>query len=152
MNILIAADHGGFELKEKLKASASRLGVTFTDLGTDSLDSVDYPDFANALCKKLIEQNKGKSEAEESLGILLCGSGVGVSIAANRHPEIRAVLAESPEVAKLSREHNYANVLCIGARIVGLDTALQIVDGFLKAEPDLGERHARRVHKLKGAV
>ena len=151
MNVLIASDHAGFELKEKLIANASRLGVTFVDLGTSSTESVDYPDYAQALSKKLIDQNRGKSDADQSLGILICGSGVGVSIAANRFPEIRAVLAESVEVAKFGREHNHANVLCMGARMVGLELALQIVDGFFKAEPDLGERHVRRIEKLKGA-
>ena len=141
-NILIASDHAGFELKEVLKKASSGLGVSFEDLGTHSLDSVDYPDFANALCKKLLTQPEG------SLGILICGSGVGVSIAANRFHGIRAVLAESAETARLGREHNHANVLCLGARFMNDTKAIEIIRAFLTAQPDTGERHTRRVHKL----
>ena len=145
MNLLIASDHAGYSLKEALKNQASQLNLRWTDLGTHSESSVDYPDFANLLCKKLIELG-----AETHLGVLICGSGVGISIAANRHPEIRAVLAESPEVAKLGREHNHANVLCFGSRIVNLEKAIQLIQAFLQAQPDPGERHVRRVEKLKG--
>lgn len=151
MNLLIASDHAGFDLKEQLKANASRLGVTFEDLGTMSTESVDYPDYAIKLSKRLTTLNEGIATEDQKLGILICGSGVGVSIAANRFPEIRAVIAESVEVAKLGREHNHANVLCLGARMVGLELGLQIVDGFIHATPDLGDRHVRRVQKLKGA-
>jgi ribose 5-phosphate isomerase B len=140
--ILIASDHAGFEMKEILKKNASALQIQFDDLGTHSTESVDYPDFANTLCKKLLTQGEG------SLGILICGSGVGVSIAANRFHGIRAVLAESAETAKLGREHNHANVLCLGARFLNEAKALEIVRAFLLAEPDMGERHSRRVHKL----
>jgi ribose 5-phosphate isomerase B len=149
--LLIASDHAGFDLKEQLKTNASRLDVTFEDLGTKNAESVDYPDYANLLAQKLSKLNEGKPTEDQALGILICGSGVGVSIAANRYPDIRAVLAESVEVAKLGREHNHANVLCLGARMVGLELGLQIVDGFLKATPDTGDRHVRRVQKLKGA-
>lgn len=144
MNLLIASDHAGFELKSALIAGASVLGVTFIDLGCPSLQSVDYPDFADLLCKKLIELG-----SETHLGILICGSGVGVSIAANRHSEIRAVLAESLEVARLGREHNHANVLCLGSRILSPDQAFKIIRAFLEAKPESGERHLRRIQKLK---
>ena len=144
MNLLIASDHAGFELKTALIARASDLGVSFTDLGCPSPASVDYPDFADLLCKKLIELGP-----ETHLGILICGSGVGVSIAANRHPEIRAVLAESGEVARLGREHNHANVLCLGSRILSPDQAFKIIRTFLDAKPESGERHLRRIQKLK---
>ena len=145
MNLLIASDHAAFELKEVLKQRGPELGVEFTDLGTHSADSVDYPDYASALCKKLIELGP-----ESHLGVLICGSGVGVSIAANRHPEIRAVLAESPEVARLGREHNHANVLCFGSRIVTPETALELIRSFITSTPDPGPRHLRRIEKLKG--
>lgn len=145
MNLLIASDHAGFELKEALKTRANSIGIRLTDLGTFSGDSVDYPDYADTLCAKLIEIG-----AESHLGVLICGSGVGVSIAANRHPEIRAVLAESPEVARLGREHNHANVLCIGSRIVTLEQAVNLIRTFVGAKPDPGERHRRRIEKLKG--
>jgi len=144
VNLLIASDHAGFDLKEALKKHALELGVAFTDLGPTSTSSVDYPDYANLLCERL----SPSASQGAALGILICGSGVGVSIAANRHPEIRAVLAESEEVAKLGREHNHANVLCLGARIVSEDLALKIVKGFLQAKPDPGERHMRRIQKL----
>ena len=143
MDVLIASDHAGFELKETLKSRASELGVTFTDLGTPSEASVDYPDYANLLSRELI--NRG---SDSHLGILICGSGVGVSIAANRHSEIRAVLAESPGVAQLGREHNHANVLCLGSRVVSPDGAVSIIKAFLEATPDSGERHLRRISKL----
>jgi ribose 5-phosphate isomerase B len=142
MNIFIASDHAGFPLKEELKKQAARLGVTFTDLGTDSLDSVDYPDFADALAEKF------KHAPADQKGVLICGSGVGISIAANRHRQLRAVLAESAEVAKLAREHNHANVLCLGARIVSGETATQILKTFLTTSEDHGERHVRRIQKL----
>jgi ribose 5-phosphate isomerase B len=147
MNLLIASDHAGFDLKEALKRKASEIGVTFTDLGPSDTQSVDYPDYANLLAKELIRLG-----AESHLGILICGSGVGVSIAANRHPEIRAVLAESNTVARLGREHNHANVLCLGSRIVNEASAISMIKDFISANPDPGERHVRRVHKLKGPI
>jgi ribose 5-phosphate isomerase B len=145
MNLLIASDHAGFALKEALKKRGPELNLHFIDLGTHSESSVDYPDFADSLARELI-----KIGPETHLGILICGSGVGVSIAANRHPEIRAVLAETPEVAKLGREHNHANVLCFGSRIVSEETAVQIIQTFIEAKPDSGERHVRRIQKLRG--
>lgn len=143
MNLLIAADHAGFELKEALKNRSSELGVTFTDLGTHTRESVDYPDYAHALARELL-----KTGSSATLGILICGSGVGVSIAANRNPGIRAVLAENPEIARLGREHNHANVLCLGARFLSPDQALTVIRAFLTATPESGERHVRRVQKL----
>lgn len=143
MKLLIASDHAGFELKEALKARASGLGIEFDDLGPHSKESVDYPDYANLLANEL--ERRG---AETHLGILLCGSGVGVSIAANRHPAIRAVLAETPAIAALGREHNHANVLCLGARFLTPESASAIVSAFLNATPDPGERHVRRIRKL----
>jgi ribose 5-phosphate isomerase B len=145
MKVLIASDHAGFELKQSLIEHAEKIGVTFSDLGTHSTESVDYPDFADHLCQKLIQLGPNSH-----LGILICGSGVGVSIAANRYREVRAVLAETPEIATLGREHNHANVLCLGARFLDTEHALTIIKAFLTATPDLGERHSRRVQKLSG--
>ena len=141
--LLIASDHAGFKLKEILKTHASELGVSFVDLGTYSEESVDYPDYAQILAKRLFEMGP-----DQNLGILICGSGVGVSIAANRFPQIRAVLAESEEVAKLGREHNHANILCLGSRIVSPEKALNILKTFLTTAEDPGPRHLRRIQKL----
>ena len=151
---LIAGDHAGFEMKEALKKKSSALlaslGYEFEDLGTHSLQSVDYPDFATALRNKLTpEQKQNDSIANaEPIGMLICGSGVGISIMANRYPEIRAVLAESVTVARLAREHNHANVLCLGGRILSEESAFQILKVFLETKPDLAERHVKRIKKL----
>jgi len=142
-SILIASDHAGFPLKEILKIEAQGLGISFEDLGTSSEASVDYPDYANILSKRLIEIG-----ADQNLGVLICGSGVGISIAANRFPEIRAVLAESEITARLAREHNHANVLCLGARILGRDKAVSILKSFLSAVENEDPRHLRRIQKL----
>ncbi|MBU6153902.1 MAG: RpiB/LacA/LacB family sugar-phosphate isomerase [Bdellovibrionales bacterium] len=147
MKLFIASDHAGFDLKAALLKRAAELKVTLTDLGPTSDASVDYPDYADLLSKTLVD-HESKSGSTDTLGVLICGSGVGVSIAANRHPGIRAVLAESPEVARLGREHNHANVLCLGSRIVSTDKAVEILKSFLQANPDPGERHLRRIEKL----
>lgn len=136
VKLFIASDHAGFPLKEELKKH-----FQFEDLGTTSTESVDYPDYADLLAEKLIKD-------DSAFGVLICGSGVGISIAANRYKEIRAVLAESEKVAKLSREHNHANVLCMGANIVSPELAVKILNAFLSAKPDQGERHLRRINKL----
>lgn len=152
--LLIASDHAGFEFKEALRAKASALlfehGYEFVDLGTHTPESVDYPVYAKKFHESLTpdQRTKGSAQNKEPLGVLICGSGVGISIMANRFTAIRAVLAESPHTAKVAREHNHANVLCLGARIVHLDTALQILKLFLETKPDEGERHVRRINQL----
>lgn len=125
-------------------------GYEFVDLGTHTLESVDYPDYAKMLYESLTpnQKKKGSEENKSPIGLLICGSGVGISIKANRYPEIRAVLAESATVARLGREHNHANVLCLGARIVSVDQGIQILKVFLEGKPDEGERHVRRINKL----
>lgn len=140
MKIGIASDHAGYELKSAIiKELNSQLSLI--DYGTDNSDkSVDYPDFAKILCQKLIN-------GEIQKGILICGSGVGISIAANRFKQIRAALCFSPEVAELSRKHNDANVLCLGARIIDKKTAIECVDTFLNTNFEAG-RHISRVEKL----
>jgi len=132
----IAADHGGLELKNKVLGSLST--YPWKDLGTNSTDSVDYPDFA----KRLIEHIK----PNDDMGVLICGSGQGMAIRANRAPHIRAALCWTPEVARLAREHNDANVLCLGGRHLDHDVALEIVESFITSQFE-GGRHARLVGK-----
>lgn len=136
--IAIASDHAGFELKQ---AVVSHLGAgNVLDLGTNAVDSVDYPDFGYAVAKAI-------EEGQVEQGIVICGSGIGISIAANRNPAVRAALCMTPEMAKLSRLHNDANVLALGARLIDQKTAFECVDTFLKTEFE-GGRHAKRVEKL----
>ena len=138
--VAIASDHAGYEMKTALKEEISSLGYGVLDLGTDGPDSVDYPDFAHALAEAII---KGLAER----GVLVCGSGIGVSITANRHPGIRASLCHNVETARLSRQHNDANVLALGGRIVGIEVARNCLKTFLETEFE-GGRHARRVAKM----
>ncbi len=138
--IAIASDHAGFELKNELKNDLMGRGFTVLDLGADSLESVDYPDFGYALAGAMKE---GKAKR----GVLVCGSGIGISIAANRHPEIRAALVHDALGARMSRLHNDANVICFGGRMVGPDVALDCLKIFLETEFE-GGRHSPRVDKL----
>ena len=138
--IAIASDHSGFELKQELKKDLMDMGFTVLDLGADSLESVDYPDFGYALAGAMKE---GKAKR----GILVCGSGIGISIAANRHSEIRAALVHDALGARMSRLHNDANVICFGGRMVGPDVARDSLKVFLETEFE-GGRHSRRVDKL----
>lgn len=139
----VACDHAGLALKQSLVAELARRGVSVRDFGTDSSASCDYPDFAHALANAL-------SAGEIERGILVCGTGVGMSIAANRHPSVRAVVCSEPFSARASRQHNDANVLCLGARVVGEGTALDILGAFLEAEFE-GGRHQKRVAKITPA-
>ena len=139
-NIAIASDHAGFELKEALKKEITTLGYNVLDLGTDSTKSVDYPDYGYKLASAV-------SKGEADFGVAICGSGVGISIAANRKPKVRAALAQSVEVAQLARKHNNANVLALGARIISEDLAKEILHAFLNTEFESG-RHENRVKKL----
>jgi len=116
-------------------------GHTVVDCGTNSPESVDYPDLAQAVCDTLLA---GEADA----GILMCGTGIGMSIAANRNPGIRAAVCATPEMARLSREHNNANVLCFGKRILSLQESLKIIDVWLATPFSEGERHVRRVCKM----
>ena len=140
MKIAIGSDHGGFELKELVVTYLRENDHEVLDCGCDSLESVDYPDFAEKVC---FEVRSGVCEA----GILICGTGIGMSIAANRHLEIRAALCHEAFTARMSREHNNANVLCIGARVVGSEIALDIVRTWV-ATDFAGGRHQRRLDKL----
>lgn len=138
--IAFASDHAGTELKTAFISKAESLGFAVEDLGPNSTESVDYPDYAHRLCQWV------KADDARS-GVLICGSGIGMSIAANRHEQIRAALCHNVETATLCRQHNNANVLCIGARMVDHDTALACLEAFLKTEFE-GGRHARRLDKL----
>lgn len=139
-SIVIASDHGAVELKQVLTEELEKRGFSVLDLGTDGPDSVDYPDFADALASAIRE---GRAER----GVLLCGSGVGMSIAANRHREIRAALVHDNLSARLARQHNDANVLVMGGRFIGLEVAKDCLAAFLDTEFE-GGRHARRVGKM----
>jgi ribose 5-phosphate isomerase B len=140
-NILIASDHAGYHLKEYIINSLKKYNINITDLGCNSSkDSVDYPDFAKKLVAKIIAD-------QAEFGILICGSGIGISIAANRFKQIRAALCHNQKTAKLSRQHNNANVLCLGARIVNSNNAVKMAKLFLKTN-FAGGRHQRRVDKL----
>ena len=140
MKIALGADHAGFELKQKIKARLQQQGIQVDDEGTVSTESVDYPDFA----KKVAETVAHK---QADLGVLVCGSGVGMAIAANKVPGIRAANVSTEYEAEKSREHNDANVVSIGARILDDQQAFKIVDLFLKT-PFAGGRHQRRVEKI----
>jgi ribose 5-phosphate isomerase B len=141
--ILIAADHAGVELKRKLETELKKLGFAVRDLGTDSKDSTDYPDFAHPLAREV-------SEGKAKRGVLLCGTGLGMSYVANRYPNVRAAVTWSPEVAELARSHNDANVLVLPARFVTDDDAVKILKTWLET-PFEGGRHERRVVKIDDA-
>lgn len=137
--IFIGSDHAGFELKEKLITLLRDLNWQPEDCGACSTESCDYPLIAHDLCQKVSENN--------ACGILVCGTGVGMSIAANRHRDIRAALCATELQARLSRKHNNANVLCLGARMIGVELAIAIVVAFLESEFE-GGRHLRRINQL----
>ncbi|WP_018963041.1 ribose 5-phosphate isomerase B [Coprothermobacter platensis] len=140
MRVVIGADHAGYHLKELVKENLIELGHEVIDKGTNSLESVDYPDYAAAVCTD-IEKNGG-------FGILICGTGIGMSIAANKFPGIRAALAYDLYAAKKARQHNDANVLCLGGRVLGPDIATEIVQTFLNTSFE-GGRHLRRIRKIE---
>lgn len=140
MKLLIGSDHGGIHLKEHLKKYLTDRGYEITDVGTYTEDSCDYPDYAAKLCAELLKGTTDK-------GILICGTGIGISIAANKCKGIRAAVCNDVYSAKMSREHNDANVLCMGERIVGVGVAELIADTWLKTA-FAGGRHARRVDKI----
>lgn len=140
MKIAIGADHAGFELKECVKQHLAEQGVEVDDRGTGSNESVDYPDFARSVGEEVAAR-------QADFGILVCGTGIGMSIAANKVHGVRAANVSTPEAAKLSREHNDANVLALGARVMDAPAALAIVDAWLDASFS-GGRHQQRVEKI----
>jgi ribose 5-phosphate isomerase B len=138
--IAVASDHAGFHYKERVKTFLTQLGQEYRDFGTATPDSVDYPDFAHAASEAV---SSGLCE----LGIIVCGSGIGVSIVANKHKGIRAAACESVTAAELSRRHNNANVLCFGERLVGWGVAEDMIKVFLATNFEAG-RHTKRVEKI----
>lgn len=138
--IALGADHAGFGLKEALKAWLQQNGHSVHDFGTHSAESADYPDFAHPVAAAV-------EKKEFDLGLLVCGSGNGVAMAANKHAGIRAAICWNKELASLAREHNDANILCLPARFISQDEAEQILDQFLNSSFE-GGRHARRVNKI----
>ncbi len=140
MRIALAADHAGFELKEKIRRHLADLGIGVDDLGTDSSEPVDYPDYARIVGEKVADRRADR-------GILVCGTGIGMSIAANKVAGIRAAHVTSEVEAQLSREHNDANVLTVGARVLDEGAALKIVDRWLNTA-FTGGHHQRRVEKI----
>ena len=139
--ILIASDHAGFALKERLERWLRELGYAVTDLGTDSEQSADYADYAHPLAQRV-------SEGDAPRGVLLCGTGLGMSYVANRYPHVRAAVAWSPEIAELARRHNDANVLALPARFLSEESARQILKTWLDTPFD-GGRHERRIEKIE---
>jgi ribose 5-phosphate isomerase B len=142
VRLVVAADHGGFRLKGDLVALLRKDGHEVDDLGAHGAESTDYPDFAHAVADRVAS---GKAER----GLLVCGSGVGMSIAANRHRGVRAVVCSDVYTARMSREHNDTNVLCLGERVVGPGLAWEIAEAWLRAGSDAGERHVRRRAKIE---
>lgn len=140
MHIVMGSDHAGPELKSHIKQHLEANGHTVNDVGTDSTASCDYPDYAEKAARIV-------AAGEADLGILICGSGVGIGIAANKVHGIRCVICSEPYSARMARAHNNANMISMGARIVGPDLALMIVDEFVNGVFD-GDRHARRVGKI----
>jgi ribose 5-phosphate isomerase B len=139
--IPIGSDHAGFPLKRRLVEELRKLGYEPLDLGTYSTDSTDYPDFAHAVAAR-VEHHEARR------GVLMCGTGLGMSYAANRHPGVRAAVAWTPDVAKLSREHNDSNILVLPARFVSEEQGVEILKAWLDTNFE-GGRHARRVAKIE---
>lgn len=138
--LVIGFDHGGIVLKPEIIATLKALGIPFADLGTASTESVDYPDFAAAVAAKV-------SSGEATAGILACGTGLGMSIAANKFKGVRAAVAFDPFTARMAKEHNHANVLCLGGRVLKPEAVSEILKAWLTAS-FAGERHSRRVEKI----
>jgi ribose 5-phosphate isomerase B len=140
MKIAIGCDHAGFPYKDAIRQLLESQGHQVTDFGTDSTDSVDYPDFVHPVAQAIEDQ-------KATFGVLICGSGNGVAITANKHQKIRAAVCWNTDLAALARQHNDANVVCLPARFIPKKTALDIVNAFMTAEFE-GGRHARRVSKI----
>jgi len=142
MKILIASDHGGYKLKEYLKTYFKTQNYEFEDLGTHSEDSVDYPVYASRVAKRVPDETN-------TLGVLICGTGIGISIAANKHKGVRAALVDSVTMARLSREHNNANIICMGGRTTGELIAVEMIDTFINTKFE-GGRHQKRLDLIAG--
>lgn len=141
MHVFLGSDHGGFKLKEVLKKWLTDAGYKFTDLGCFSEESVDYPDFAREVCEKVHEE-------PSSRGVLICGTGIGMSMVANKFQGIRAALCTNELMAQMGREHNDAQIICMGGRVSSDEVATKMLDVFLKTKFSGEERHKRRVEKM----
>lgn len=141
--IAIGCDHGGYQLKQEIMAWLDKKGMAYKDFGTDSGDAVDYPDYAKPVCQAVLD-------GEADKGILICGTGIGISMTANKIKGIRAALVHDVFSAEATRLHNDANVLCMGGRVVAGGLAIKITDTFLTTEFSGAERHARRISKIEG--
>ncbi|MFV0520327.1 MAG: ribose 5-phosphate isomerase B [Lachnospirales bacterium] len=142
MVISIGSDHGGYDLKESIKTHLNSKGITVLDFGTKDKSPCDYPDIAKVVAKSIVTK-------EADFGVLICGTGIGISIAANKVKGIRASLVHDVFSAKATREHNDANILCMGARVIGEGLALEILDNFLKTEFSKDKRHIDRINKIE---
>lgn len=140
--IALGSDHGGYELKQEIKKYLDENGIKYKDFGCDSLEACDYPDFAKA-----VAQSVSKGECEK--GILICGTGIGISIAANKVKGIRAAVCTDCFTAEATRLHNDANILALGGRVVGAGLAIKITDTFLNTKFSGDERHVRRISKIE---
>jgi ribose 5-phosphate isomerase B len=143
MKVIIASDHAGLELRRELVKALQELRVEVDDVGPTSAESVDYPDYARLVSRAV-------AESSDTRGVLVCGTGMGMAIMANKHPGIRAALCTDEFVARMARAHNDANVLCLGQRVVGAGLARSILEAFL-ATPFEGGRHQRRLDKIREA-
>ena len=140
VKIAVGSDHAGFELKQIIIEHLSERNMNYEDFGTNCLDSVDYPDYA----KKVAEEVNSK---DLIMGILVCGSGQGMAMTANRFKNVRAAICHNSDVAKVTRQHNDANVLCLGSRFIHISEAIKCVDVFLSTDFE-GERHLKRINKI----
>ena len=145
MRVVLGSDHGGFELKEKIIVYVTKLGYQYVDVGCHSPDPADYPSFAKKLCIKVMVENL----KDNTVGILFCGTGLGMSMAANRFGGIRAALCTNELMAKMAKEHNNANILVLGGRVIGDELAKSIVRVFLKTKFTEEERHQRRIDNIE---
>ena len=141
MKIVIGNDHAGVEFKNQLKEYIESKGIEVINIGVDTLDSVDYPDIAKSVCKKVLNK-------EADFGVLICGTGIGISIAANKVEGIRAALVHNEVTARLSKQHNNANVIVFGARVLGIEVAKSSFDAYLESKFE-GGRHQNRVDKIE---
>ena len=140
IKIVVGSDHAGFELKQNIIEHLSERNMNYVDFGTSCLDSVDYPDYA----KKVAEEVNSN---DLIMGILVCGSGQGMAMTANRFKNVRAAICHNSDVAKVTRQHNDANVLCLGSRFIDISEAIKCVDVFLSTDFE-GERHLKRINKI----
>lgn len=142
LTIAVGADHAGFRLKDRLAAHLADRGITILDLGTNDGDRVDYPDYGTAV-------GRAVASGEADLGVAVCGSGLGIAMAANKVPGVRAAPVHDVTSARLTRQHNDANVLCLGAKIIGGMIAMEIVKTFMATPPLTAEKYVRRVKKVQ---